>query len=85
MFALLAVAVIVRARRHQGSGSWYLRLYAAVAVTMVIVGPALWALKVGGEGRILVLEAVEIAAFAVFWIVQTSEQWDEVPPSTQLP
>lgn len=81
MFGLLAAAVVLRAVEHrrESPASWYFRLYAAVAAVMVIGGPVLWALKVGGAHRILVVEAVEIAAFAAFWLVQTWEHWDDEP------
>jgi hypothetical protein len=34
-------------------------------------------LRLGGDHTVLVLEAFEITLFAVFWVVQTIENWDE--------
>jgi hypothetical protein len=34
-------------------------------------------LRLGGEHTVFVLEAYEITLFAVFWMVQTGENWNE--------
>ncbi|KEP74077.1 hypothetical protein HR12_22050 [Microbacterium sp. SUBG005] len=55
---------------------------AAIVVTLValVVGVATGAAE-RGIPVVLVGEAVALALFAVFWIVQTIELWDEVDPS----
>jgi hypothetical protein len=87
MFVALIGAVGGKAREHQaGQTTAYFRLYAAVAAVMVIGGVVIAALRIGGAHTVLVLEAFEILLFAVFWLVQTVENWNEEvadPPTTE--
>jgi hypothetical protein len=75
MFAALIVAVGSKAwelRKH-----WYGPIYGVVAGVMLAGGIAISSLRLGGDHTVLVLEAFEIALFAVFWAVQTAESWYE--------
>jgi len=84
MFAFLAAASAINAWRER-SGP-YFWAYAGVAVLMVasaaiILGAAAW-LGDRWDHSVLVLEAVEIALFALYWATQTKEHWTErVTPS----
>jgi uncharacterized membrane protein len=50
--------------------------YAAVFVAMAVSAVAIWLAGLGGwRYWILALEAVLIALFAVFWVIQTVELW----------
>lgn len=80
-FAFLAAAVLLNAGaiRGQQDKRVYFVLYLVIAVLMVVAAVVLFPL--GWEYNILVLEAVEIALFGIFWAVQTMELWDETAPS----
>lgn len=83
MFLALIAAVVSKALQHVGDRSRrYVPIYSAIAVSMVVGGLAVSLLRVGGDHTVFVLEAVEIALFAVFWIVQTIENWDETTGAT---
>jgi hypothetical protein len=79
MFLFLALAVGGNAwqRRSDPDPRIYFWLYATIAAAMVIA-PAIM-VPLGSDWRhmVLVLEATEIALFAVFWLVQTKEHWRE--------
>ncbi|MGI9612940.1 MAG: hypothetical protein ACR2QO_08535 [Acidimicrobiales bacterium] len=80
MFVLLGAGIGANAyqRWRRTTRQRYCRIY-----TLIVVGMAASAIVIGlllpdpWEHRILVLEAVEIAWFAGFWIVQTYELWNE--------
>jgi hypothetical protein len=78
MFVFLIGAVAGKAYEHRLKMTAYVRVYSVLAIVMA-VGGALIFFKVIpiGRHRIFVLEAYEILLFAVFWIVQTRENWDE--------
>jgi hypothetical protein len=69
MFVFLFVVVVLNVLR---STSGYRSVYGAVAVAMVISVPV--SFLFGGH-KVFALEALEIAAFAVFWTAQTAEGW----------
>jgi hypothetical protein len=79
MFFFLALAVGGNAwdRRGGPTPRTYFWLYASIAAAMVIA-PAIM-VPSGSDWRhmVLALEATEIALFAVFWLVQTKEHWNE--------
>ncbi|MDN5789708.1 MAG: hypothetical protein L0H25_02400 [Micrococcales bacterium] len=53
--------------------------YAVIAVLMVIapLGMLLWRQIFGWDHAVLWIEATEIGLFAIFWLLQTVELWDE--------
>ncbi|GAA1903080.1 hypothetical protein [Lapillicoccus jejuensis] len=76
--ALNAVPALARRAGAPVPGAPYLRLYqgvlAELLLAFVVLGP-LAALGIG-EHVVFWLEALLIAGFAVFWVVQTAELWD---------
>ena len=52
-------------------------IYSAVGLLMAIGGIVIAWLRIGNDHTVLILEAYEIVLFAVFWLVQTVENWDE--------
>lgn len=79
MFACLIAVVALNAhwvRTTSGPGL-YFRLYAVIAVLMFVVPLVL--LPFDWDHKVLVLETVELALFAVFWVVQTAEFWFGAP------
>ncbi len=79
MFFFLALAVGGNAwdRRGDPAPRTYFCLYAAIAAAMVIAPAIMFPLGSSWRHMVLVLEATEITLFAVFWLVQTREHWDE--------
>jgi hypothetical protein len=78
MFTFVFLNVCVNAVHARGCGAPRLNRYAVVAALMVIavvvsVGLAL----AGNPYAILGLEASLIVLFAVFWVCQTAELWDQ--------
>jgi hypothetical protein len=84
MFVLIGVVIFINARgsrrinRLRGTGRGYWVVYAALLGVMVLsaVG-VLIAKNVDRDWRhqILLLEILELLAFAVFWVMQTAEHW----------
>lgn len=60
-------------------GTGYFKLYALVAVAMTVGGILIPLLRLFDEYVVLALEVWEILWFAVFWLIQTRENWDEDP------
>ena len=78
MFVFLIGAIIAVAGRHwQRSDRTWFRLYAAVAALMALGGLFIWLTRIFGEHTVFALETYEIVLFAVYWILQTKENWDE--------
>lgn len=77
-FAFLILAIIANAARHffEYDNRWA-GIYGAVALAMIAVGVAVPTFRIGGDHNILWLEGLEIALFAIYWIAQTTENWDE--------
>lgn len=79
MFVALAIAVgsnALDARSHRDKGRFAF-LYAAISVSMVLVGAIFLVFLRGWSHMVLVLEGIEIVLFAVFWLAQTNEHWNE--------
>lgn len=76
--ALNAVPALARRAGAPVPAAPYLRLYqgvlAELLLAFVVLGPA--AALGRGEHVVFWLEALLIAGFAVFWVVQTAELWD---------
>jgi hypothetical protein len=79
MFAFLAVAVGINAWHHRNDPAprAYFWIYAAIAGLMVAAGAVMLPFGSSWDHMVLVLEATEITLFAVFWLVQTKEHWNE--------
>jgi hypothetical protein len=73
VFLWLAIMANVLAHREAPGRPW-MKTYLGVAVFMVVGIPVSLPF---GKHQIFVLEAWEITAFAVYWILQTIENWDE--------
>lgn len=79
MFLFLALAVAGNAwqRRADPAPRPYFWLYSAIAAAMVIAPLIMFPLESSWNHMVLILEAIEITLFAIFWIVQTKEHWGE--------
>ena len=77
MFFVVGVVIALNARRNRRRGGPW-KLYAGLAAAMVLsVVVALVGKVIDGDWRhqILVLEMLELTAFAVYWVAQTFEHW----------
>ena len=54
--------------------SW---IYITIAALMVVGALVIWRTRYFEDYTVLVLEAYEIALFALYWIAQTVENWPE--------
>lgn len=85
MFGFLALGIGVNAweRRNKPEQRQrrYAGLYAVIAVAMIAVGVVMLTAFRDWSHMVLVLEIIEIALFAAFWIAQTVEHWgtDHLP------
>ncbi|MEO7370879.1 MAG: hypothetical protein ABI949_04485 [Ilumatobacteraceae bacterium] len=80
MFAFLAIAVATNAwgGRRSPVKVWYFRLYAAIAVLMVVAAATMLPFEYRWRHADLVLEGTEISLFAAFWLAQTAHHWNEI-------
>jgi hypothetical protein len=77
MFLVVGVVMALNSRRNRSRGGPW-KLYAALAASMVLsVVVVLVGKLVDRDWRhqILVLEILELTAFAVYWVAQTFEHW----------
>lgn len=81
MFVCLGGGIASNALRRRNEPGLYFRLYGLIVVAMAAASPLLF---IPWSHRILVLEAIEIALFAVFWIVQTNELWHTTVDQRQM-
>ncbi len=83
MFGFLALGIGVNAweRRNKPEHRRYAGLYAVIAVLMIAVGLVMLTAFRSWAYMVLVLEIIEIALFAIFWMAQTVEHWgrDHLP------
>lgn len=79
MFGFLALAAAINAWQWQETRTeqWYFGLYVFIALAMVAAALVLLLFARHWDYKVLVLEIVEIALFATFWLVQTREHWNE--------
>ena len=79
MFLFLAIAVAINAwqRRDDPAPRTYFWLYASIAFLMVAAALVMFPMGSNWDHMVLVLEATEITLFAVVWLVQTKEHWNE--------
>jgi hypothetical protein len=78
MFVFLGAGIASNAwqRREKPERRTYMWIYIAVVAAMAAAGIVLpW--FGGWDHNILILEAVEIALFVVFWLTQTREHWGD--------
>ena len=77
MFLFLALGIGFNAweRRNDPEKRRYASLYAAIAGLMIGTGVVMFSVFGDWWHMVLVLEAIEIALFAAFWVVQTVEHW----------
>ena len=78
MFVFLVGAIIAKVVEHWNERDkvWF-RVYTAVAALMILGGILIPTTRIFGEHTVFALEAYEIAFFAVYWTVQTAENWNE--------
>jgi hypothetical protein len=76
MFAFLGAAIAVNAwQRRDRPDEVFGWLYLAIAIAMLLVAIVFFFVRNAFDHAVLVVESVEIALFAVFWVVQTIEYW----------
>jgi hypothetical protein len=76
-FGCLLGAIVVNVLHHQGEDEKAWRRWYVIIAAGMVLGGFIGVLKIFDPYHTFVLEAVEIALFAVYWIVQTVENWDE--------
>jgi len=78
MFVFLVGAIIAKVAEHwdKRDEAWFW-IYAAVAALMVVGGALIPTTRIFGDHTVFALEAFQIAFFAIYWIVQTAENWNE--------
>lgn len=86
VFVFLIGAIIAKVveQRNERNRSWFW-IYAAVGMLMIVGGILIPATRIFEEHTVFALEAYEIAFFAVYWCVQTAENWNEKVAGTALP
>jgi hypothetical protein len=78
MFVFLIGAIVVKVVDHRNErGKVWFWVYAAIAALMILGGILIPWTRIFDEHTSFALEAYEIAFFAVYWIVQTAENWNE--------
>jgi hypothetical protein len=83
MFVLLIGAVVAVALDSRDRGAFWFWTYAAIAAAGVIGALVIVLTRAFGQHTTFALETYEIALFAVYWVVQTVEKWnEEVHPAT---
>lgn len=87
MFVCLAAAVWFSGRAGaQAQESTYPTTYRTIALVMVAPAMLLLPFFSGFDHQVFVVEAIEIGAFATFWLLQTRQFWTRQPPeSDRLP
>ena len=78
MFAALVVAIVAQAVVHRRDRDTpFFVIYLLVAGLMILGGALIPLSRAFGDHTVFALEAYEIGFFAVYWIVQTAENWNE--------
>lgn len=78
MFVFLVGAIVAKVVEHWNERDevWFW-VYAAIAALMVLGGILIPTTRIFGDHTVFALEAYEIAFFAIYWSVQTAENWNE--------
>ncbi len=78
MFVFLIGAIVVKVVEHwdERDKVWF-RAYTVIAALMILGGVLIPTTRIFDEHTVFALEAYEIAFFAIYWIVQTVENWNE--------
>jgi len=77
MFVMLIGAIVAVTLDSRDRGAFWFWTYASIAAAMVIGALVIVLTRAFGEHTTFALETYEIALFAVYWVVQTVEKWDE--------
>jgi cytochrome bd-type quinol oxidase subunit 2 len=82
LFAFLIAAIVANVVEHwgerrEGRNTVWSWIYMAIAAVMVVGALIIWRTRYFEDYTVLVLEAYEIALFALYWIAQTVENWPE--------
>lgn len=77
LFLAVAVALSARRRRHDEGGRVYFWLYSSISAAMVLSAVVMVPFGSEWNHMVLALEATQIGLFAVYWLVQTHEHWNE--------
>lgn len=77
MFVFIGVAVLINAR--DAGRPVYRRIYATVAIAMLVAVAVVVAARIisGFPHAVIVVEWAIIGLFAIFWIIQTAELWND--------
>ncbi|HKE52127.1 MAG TPA: hypothetical protein VKE25_11515 [Actinomycetes bacterium] len=78
MFVFLVAAIVVKVvdHRREPRKLWF-GAYLVIATLMIAGGVLIPLTRIFGDHTTFALEAYEITLFAVYWIVQTAENWNE--------
>ena len=78
MFVFLVSAIVAKVVENwdERDKVWFWA-YAAIAALMVLGGILIPTTQIFEDHTVFALEAYEIAFFAIYWSVQTAENWDE--------
>ncbi len=74
-----------RARERASYATTYRVIAVAMAVTLVVVGLLRFVVVPAWEHAVIVVEALLVAEFAAFWLVQTAELWHVVDRRELMP
>lgn len=77
LFVCLIGAIVVKVVDYGTGDRKWRAVYATVAAGMVLGGILIVTTRIFGRHTVFALEAWEIVLFAIYWIVQTVEKWDE--------
>lgn len=85
MFLFLIGAIIAKVigQRNQPDEPWFWT-YSVIGALMIVGGIVIPATRVFGDHTVFALEAYEIVLFAVYWSVQTAENWQEQVDGTPM-
>ena len=86
MFVFLGAGILSNAlqRRNRDDRRTYMIAYFSIVGAMALAGLLLLPVFDEWDHRTLVLEAIEVALFLVFWLFQTNELWNETSLSQPL-
>ncbi len=90
MFAGIIAVVLINAYSADAAGEdpRYVRAYQSIAAMMAITLSAIIAIRgfgSAGTHLVIIVEVALIAAFAAFWLVQTTELWDVIDRREMAP